>query len=391
MRILIVNRHRSIVGGVETYLERLLPLLAAKGLSLALVHLEPPQPDSKTIDAALNIQNWLWKPGFDWSAIEAWKPDVAYLQSLFPPELHSELSRRVPVLQYVHDYRGLCISGHKMHLSPEPIPCRRAFGAACLLHYFPRRCGGLNPLVMFDLYRQESNSLQLLKLQKSVLVATEHMRKEYLRNGLNPERVSVLRLPSTTQTLAPPVSPPSDGAILFLGRLSQQKGANFLIRAAELAQDRLGRKLRVIVCGSGPEEENLKLQAKSSSVSVEMRGWISSAERLEVLKQSSLLALPSLWPEPFGMAGLEAATHGIPAVAFDSGGITEWLRPGVSGEVAPADPPTPEGLADAILRVVSDATRYQSLSRGALETAAEFSTALHLSELLIQLQKASRN
>jgi glycosyltransferase involved in cell wall biosynthesis len=61
---------------------------------------------------------------------------------------------------------------------------------------------------------------------------------------------------------------------------------------------------------------------------------------------------PSLWPEPYGLAGLEALAAGLPIAAFGSGAVGEWLRDGIDGALAPADPPSPAGLAQAIVKCV---------------------------------------
>ena len=61
------------------------------------------------------------------------------------------------------------------------------------------------------------------------------------------------------------------------------------------------------------------------------------------MASADLLVVPSLWPEPFGLVGLEGARSRLPAAAFAVGGIPDWLRSGVNGYLAPGDPPTPAG------------------------------------------------
>jgi glycosyltransferase involved in cell wall biosynthesis len=78
----------------------------------------------------------------------------------------------------------------------------------------------------------------------------------------------------------------------------------------------------------------------------------------------------------------------VPAVAYDVGGIADWLIPGYSGELAPGNPPTVEGLAAAICRALSDPSHYADLSRGAREVAGRFTLAAHLSQLENTLETA---
>jgi glycosyltransferase involved in cell wall biosynthesis len=101
----------------------------------------------------------------------------------------------------------------------------------------------------------------------------------------------------------------------------------------------------------------------------------------DLYRECDLLVFPSVWPEPFGLAGPEAGMHGVPVAAFNVGGVPEWLIDGVNGYLAPGDPPTARGLARAIIKCLRDDDTHRSLRRGAVKTARQFSLEIHLNSL----------
>jgi len=99
--------------------------------------------------------------------------------------------------------------------------------------------------------------------------------------------------------------------------------------------------------------------------------------------------VPSRWPEPFGMVGVEAALRGVPSIAFGVGGIPEWLIDGVSGRLVPEGPRSIERFGDAIaecLRDEASLARIRDLGRA---NAARFSMAAHLAALEPVLAEAA--
>jgi glycosyltransferase involved in cell wall biosynthesis len=68
---------------------------------------------------------------------------------------------------------------------------------------------------------------------------------------------------------------------------------------------------------------------------VKFVGHVPHDQMREFYLEASVFAMPSVWPEPFGMAGPEAMRYGIPVVAFNAGGIREWLHDGENGFLAP--------------------------------------------------------
>jgi glycosyltransferase involved in cell wall biosynthesis len=99
------------------------------------------------------------------------------------------------------------------------------------------------------------------------------------------------------------------------------------------------------------------------------------------MQGADVLAMPSVWPEPFGLSGIEAGGVGLPAVAYPVGGIPEWLEPGAGGELAEGRPASVRGLTAALVRVLRDPDRWQTLRHGAWRSAHRFSATAHLDAL----------
>jgi glycosyltransferase involved in cell wall biosynthesis len=236
---------------------------------------------------------------------------------------------------------------------------------------------------MWQLFRRESQRSSLLQRYKAVFVASNHMHREFQRNGVSAEKLHVIPLPAADRTLlnAVPIRKTPQGRILFIGRLTDLKGTDYLIKAIDLASKRLGRPLSLTIAGDGPERPKLEGLTHGLGTSVTFAGWVQTRQATELMREADLLAVPSLWPEPFGMVGVEAGSFGIPSVAYAVGGIQDWLISGQTGEIAPGDPPTIEGLAAAIVRSLADTDHYNELCLGAWEMVRRFTLEGHLAGL----------
>jgi glycosyltransferase involved in cell wall biosynthesis len=177
--------------------------------------------------------------------------------------------------------------------------------------------------------------------------------------------------------------------------MDRLKGGQVLLRALPQIAIELGMPLAVTFAGDGPERQRWEqlarqIQSRTPGVTIDFVGWVDSAGKDELFKRSDLLVVPSLWPEPFGLVGLEAGCHGVPAVAFDVGGIGSWLRDGVNGCLAPGESPTAAGLAAAITRCLRDPETQRRLGDGAQIAARSCSVEIHM-EALLGVFDRSRN
>jgi glycosyltransferase involved in cell wall biosynthesis len=406
MRIGFVNWNRRREGGAETYLDTIMPALHQAGHDVALCHEIDQPPERAPIRLPQGAPSWCVDDlGIQRTvaAVREWHPDVIYCHNLASIELERQIMDVAPAVFFAHAYQGTCISGSKTFSLPAPSPCHRRFGWQCLLHFYPRRCGGLNPVKMLSLYHTQASHLALIKQYKVVLTGSEHMRTEYIRHGIPKDRVMTLsygvlplrpdtgddRSLFTDRTLSR-----SEWRLAFAGRMDSLKGGSLLLNLLPLLRSRAGRPLHVTLAGDGPcrsdwETVASRVQRSNQDVNIEFTGWLKEEQLAPLFDASDLFVMPSLWPEPFGIVGVQAGLQGLPAAAFDVGGIPTWLVDGVSGHLAPGDPPTAEGLAQAILKCLSDHDHYLDLRRGAAAMARRLTVEAHTRELLKILQAAA--
>lgn len=383
MRILFANDGIGDAGGVQSYLAAVIPALAARGHEIALLHLDPvrggegsPAPDAPHICVS--------EMGIDgaMAAARAWRPDLAFSHNMRPLEVDRGLMETAPVVKMMHGYFGTCIGGQKAHLWPRPEPCGRRFGPACLALYFPRRNGRMNLPYVREQWRWATEQNALFDRYAAVVTASGHMRDEYVRNGVDSAKAHAVPLFSTIPfDPEEDDAPPSAFRVLFLGRMTRLKGGDFLVRAVARASWEAGRPIEVTLAGDGPQRAEWAALAAEMSIRATFPGWVSADERKRLFRAASVLAVPSVWPEPFGLVGLEAGAFGVPSVAYGVGGIGEWLKEGENGWLAPGDPPTVEGLAALLARAATNPAALAALRPGARAAAERMSLAAHVERL----------
>jgi glycosyltransferase involved in cell wall biosynthesis len=137
-----------------------------------------------------------------------------------------------------------------------------------------------------------------------------------------------------------------------------------------------------VICGDGWRLASMRGLAKRLGVQrrVDFRGWVGAQELAQELANASVVVVPSLWPEPFGLVGIEALAAGRPVIASATGGIGEWLQDGVTGlSVRPGDAGE---LALALEELLADPARQQAMGlAGQRVVAARFSPEHHVAAL----------
>lgn len=212
--------------------------------------------------------------------------------------------------------------------------------------------------------RQRTRRLLARRADRFILVSRFH-REDYRRQGMGVERASVLYNPIDTERFRP--SPAAragararlgfsdaDVVIGYVGRIIAAKGVFTLLDAAErfLAAE---ASARVLWVGDGEDSAALRARIARSSQADRHRflGW--EADVAALYPALDILAVPSLYPEPFGRVSVEAQAAGVPVVSSLAGGLPETFVPEDTGVgVAPGDA---AALAGAVLTLVRDPDR----------------------------------
>ena len=183
----------------------------------------------------------------------------------------------------------------------------------------------------------------------ALLVGSRFMRDELLQNGFPGEKVHIL-LPVIRMENQTPSPVPDDLKILYVGQLIRGKGVDLLLQSFK----RLTCDFRATIVGTGNAEPKLKALCNELGLDsrVDFPGWVRNEDLGHFYSKAKVVAVPSRWPEPFGMIGLEAMHHGRPVVAFDVGGIPDWLEHMKTGILVPEQ--DVDALARAIEKILSE-------------------------------------
>jgi colanic acid/amylovoran biosynthesis glycosyltransferase len=267
-----------------------------------------------------------------------------YRRTGFAPLFHQQLRHLRPDLIHAHFASG----------GKTLLPLLREFKRPLLVTLH----GGSDVPVekpRFGIYRQLAERATLF------LCVSDFIRRQAIEAGFPAEKLLVHYIGIDRTLFVPPPATTTVDSVLFVGRLVEMKGGEYLLRAMKKVQSRRPA-CELTIAGDGPLRGELERLAAELGVNCKFLGVQPPATIRQMLPKSRLVCLPSVTTAAGDREGLptvliEAQAMGVPVVSTFHSGIPEGVIDGVTGTLV-AERDT-EGLAAAILQLLEDRDLWQ--------------------------------
>ena len=382
MKVLLVNKFHYRKGGSETYYFTLAEALKARGHEVIFFAMQDEknlpceQEEYFVSNASVNggiksKLNMLLHMTYSKEAyakmkklLQAEQPDLVILNlvhkqiTLSIIDAIKEHDPKLPIFWTMHDLIAVCPS-YLMRDGSGNV-CEKCLGGD-YSHCVKNKCIKGSTL-MSILSKHEAEYIRKRKWYDKVdlfISPSDFHRKKMLKGKCTTSPIVTLRNPLSVDTVFE-LNDENEGYVLYLGRLSSEKGVKTLIEAAKLCGCHL------VILGTGPQEEELKDLAEGCS-NIEFKGFRTGEALRAFVKNSKCVVMPSACYENGPYSAMEAMALGKPLIVSNMGGLPELVEDGVNGFIYEK---TAEALAESI-RKLQDLPEevYRKMAQYSLEKA----------------------
>jgi glycosyltransferase involved in cell wall biosynthesis len=371
MRILLVHNAYQHRGGEDAVVESEIALLRAHGHVVETYARSNDEVGGMSSLALARQTLWSDRTPDDLAALVVrFSPDVIHSHNTFPlisPSLYWAAARAgVPVVQTLHNFRLMCLNALFLREGRVCEDCMghlpwRGVVRAC---YRESRTASAALAGMLALHR----GLGTYRNKVARYIAlNEFCRGKFIEGGLPAERVVVK--PNFVDFDMP--EPVARAGLLFVGRLSVEKGVATLAQAMTLLPD---AKLRV--AGDGPEAGLL-----DGVAGVTRLGNQPGETVRQEMSRAMALVVPSIWYENFPRTIVEAFATGLPVITSRIGALADIVTDGETGLLF--EPGNPRDLADKMAWALTHPEQMAAMGHNArAQYEAEFSAEVNYRRLM---------
>jgi glycosyltransferase involved in cell wall biosynthesis len=358
MRILMLHNRYDIRGGEDESTDCEYRLLRDRGHDIDL--LEAHNSDiGKNVSIAEAALSAVWSKRWHGEVTKRLREksyDIVHVQNFFPlisPSAYfAAKAADVPVVQAIRNYRIVCPSAN---LFRSGSVCTKCVGTTFKFSGVRHACyresfsGTATVASMSSIHRM----IGTWRTKVSAFLAISNYVKDVLvSDGLSEDLITVKPNFVETDGVSSPLCAVNRKFILYVGRLSKEKGLDMLLEAYA----RSGVEVPLKLVGEGEVGLN-------QIEGVEVLGRKSLAEVYSLMSEAYCVVMPGRWPEPFGRVAIESFAAGTPVIATGLGGVAEIVEHGVNGFLVPPGDATRFG--DCIRQLICNPQMVEVLAAGA--------------------------
>lgn len=387
MKVLLYNDNYKHIGGVETYFLSIYTELKKRGHEVYIFSfgdkkiteqnkLIYKKPEIGLLRRTISsfIFNSTVYSNFK-RYIKKIKPQIIHLnhnQNYSNSILLSIKKSKPKALQSIHDYSLFC---PRLFYTPKGNKCRKNF---CSLECLRNGCVPFHYFIWYSLVYWTKRYF-VKKVIKYFITGSKNL-KEYMESkGLSnvyhiPYAIDVKKFKLKIKKRKP--------NILFVGRLTEEKGTKYLIMSMPLIIKH-NPKAKLVIIGDGDDKEKLVRLSKNLKIlkHISFLGKVNEKNLIKNYQNASVVVFPTLITEALGYVGIEALACGTPCLAPRTGGIPEYLEDGKNGYFI--NPRSPKDIAEKAMKIINNpalARKFGMFGRKKIEK--EFSIKKQTEKLL---------
>ncbi len=256
------------------------------------------------------------------------RPDVAHVHNVFPlisPSIYRSLRRAgVPIVQTAHNFRCVCANGLLFRDGRICHDCLEGHYAACVRArcFRESRAASLWYTLIIWWHRRRRT---LARHVHRVIALNTFSRALLVRAGFDQQRITVL--PNCADSGNAGMVDVPDEYVLYVGRLSDEKGIMTVMRAAARVPD-----IPIKIAGSGPRASDVRAFIAAHALrNVTLLGQLGAGEVQQVIARALALVFASECYENCPLVVINALYAGTPVIAARTGGVPEFVPDGTAG------------------------------------------------------------
>jgi glycosyltransferase involved in cell wall biosynthesis len=266
--------------------------------------------------------------------LDEFKPDVVHVFAIYvtltPSILEACKKRNIPVVMSCNDYKHICTNYRLYHHGHVCTDCKGGKLYSSVLNNCCKHSLAFSIASSAEAYVHHFKNI----FRKNVSVFC--FESKFMKDMTNEFWGNTFKWRLIGKPFHAPAYTPSyeyDDYLLYIGRLSDEKGINILLNAMQFVPE---AQLKIV--GAGNERENLeKLSNDLNLKNVEFSGAKWGDEAKQVIRRARFIVIPSLWHENFPYVVTESYAIGKALIVSDKGGLPEYTFEGITGHIYPSD------------------------------------------------------